>query len=311
MKTNSKSTDRPRSITLFDMSGSSGSVCVWSEAGVIPRRACINAFDCLGCPLYQRLKREVAAGRLINGRVPTDWRLSPHRRFRSAEQMKCRHMLSGRVSFKYCMRHYDCGSCEYNQLVEEETLVDCPKASRQVVVSGFMLAQNYYYHHGHTWARVEYGGRVRLGLDDFASRLLGPFSRIELPVMGTAVQQGDRCCRLVRGDLEAECLCPVDGVVVAVNPVAVKDNPAAERSPFDAGWLIVVEPVRLAGRLRKLLFGQESVAWLEQEARQLAAMVADDNRVQLAATGGKAIRDIYGQVPGLDWRQLQRTFLRT
>jgi hypothetical protein len=103
----------------------------------------------------------------------------------------------------------------------------------------------------------------------------------------------------------------VDGVVVAVNPVAVKDNPSAERSPFDAGWLIVVEPVRLAGRLRKLLFGQESVAWLEEEARQLAAIVAEDNRVQLAATGGKAIRDIYGQVPGLDWRQLQRTFLRT
>jgi len=38
--------------------------------------------------------------------------------------------------------------------------------------SGYLVADDYYYHSGHTWAQPIKGGRVRIGVDDFAGKIL-------------------------------------------------------------------------------------------------------------------------------------------
>jgi len=229
-------------VLAFDMTSH---VCVWSKAGVIKPTRCINAFDCLNCAVYKRMKKVVTEGRLKDGRAPADWRVSDASMLRGPFQMKCRHMLSGRVSYKYCINEYDCDHCAYNQMIEDEVLAGQLSRSRQTVVSGFALAANYYYHIGHAWARVEYGGRVRVGLDDFAARLFGPFDRVDLPKMGFVLRQGQPGFSLVRGNLRAECLCPVEGVVVAVNPRVSGEERLLTSEPYDEGWLMVIEPIKL------------------------------------------------------------------
>lgn len=297
----------PRALA-FDMTSH---VCVWSKAGVIKSTRCINAFDCLNCFIYKRMKKVVAERGLKDGRAPSDWRVSEARMLRGPFEMKCRHMLSGRVSYKYCINEYDCDRCAYNQMIEDEVLVEQLSRSRQTVVSGFALAANYYYHIGHAWARVEYGGRVRVGLDDFASRLFGPFDRVDLPKMGCVLRQGEPGFGLLRGERHAQCLSPVEGVVVALNPTASgKDGPLTSE-PYDEGWLMVIEPVRLLSGLRNLFFEDESRVWLEDEASSLTAMVSEDAGMRLAATGGRALPDIFGRMPELGWERLTKGFLHT
>jgi len=308
MKTTNQTIKTSGRVLAFDMTSHT---CVWSKAGVIKPTRCINAFDCLNCPVYKRMKRAVAEGRLKDGRAPADWRVSEPRLLQIPSQMKCRHMLSGRVSYKYCINDYDCDRCAYNQMVEDEVLAEQLSRSRQTVLSGFALAENYYYHYGHTWARVEYGGRVRVGLDDFASRLFGPFDRVDLPKMGSVLRQGEPGFGLTRGSLQAESLCPLEGVVVAVNPKASEEGGPLTSKPYDEGWLMVIEPVKLLNGLRNLFFEEESRAWLEDEASSLTAMVAEETGMRLAATGGRALPDIFGRLPELGWDRLKRAFLRT
>ncbi len=291
--------------------GMSHHVCVWSKAGVIKPTRCINAFDCLTCPIYQRMKHAVAEGKLKGGRAPADWRVTEARELGVLFKMKCRHMLAGRVSYKYCINDYDCDHCAYNQMIEDEALAETLSHACQTAVSGFALAANYYYHIGHAWARVEYGGRVRVGLDDFASRLFGPFDRVELPKMGFVLRQGEPGFGLVRGDLRAVCLCPVEGLVVALNPKASGQPAILTSEPYDEGWLMVIEPVRLLSRLKNLFFEDESRLWLEDEVSSLTAMVAEDSGMRLAATGGRALTDIFGRMPDLGWGRLTKAFLRT
>lgn len=308
MRNNSISVKHGHKTVVYDMDSD---ICVWSKAGVVRQMRCINAFDCLNCPINRQLKKDVAAGRLKDGRVPTDWRISPVYRPRMADQMKCRHMLSGRVSYKYCIHNYDCDTCAYNQMIEDEILEDFHNPSQQDVVGGFTLAGNYYYNVGHTWARVEYGGRVRAGLDDFCSRLFGPFSRIKMPRIGYAIRQGEACFGLVRGSLQAECLSPVEGVVVAVNPKIENGVELPISQPYDDDWLVVIEPVRLKNGLRNLLFEEEVHSWMEDEVSRLTSMVSDNSSYSLAATGGRAVSDIFGLVPELGWDRLKKAFLHT
>ena len=44
---------------------------------------------------------------------------------------------------------------------------------------------------GHAWARIEPGGQLRAGLDDFARKALGPVDGVELPRPGQSVERGE------------------------------------------------------------------------------------------------------------------------
>jgi glycine cleavage system H lipoate-binding protein len=196
-------------------------------------------------------------------------------------------------------------------MMEESVLCDPLACTGQTLVSGFAVARNYYYHPGHSWARVEYGGRVRIGLDDFASRLFGPLSSFKLPGLGATVGQSEPGFGLVRDELTAECLSPVEGVVVALNPKATDSSKPSMDQPYDEDWLMVIEPVHLRSNLGNLFFEEESLTWMEEETGRLTSMIADQSGHQLAATGGRAIPDIYGQIPELGWDRLKESFLHT
>ena len=49
------------------------------------------------------------------------------------------------------------------------------------MVGGFKVPENLRYHPGHTWALSESPNLVRVGMDDFASKLIGHLERIALP----------------------------------------------------------------------------------------------------------------------------------
>ena len=113
-------------------------------------------------------------------------------------QLKCRHMLSGRVTYKLCGHGYNCVQCPYDQMIEDTAFTPRLSAPACDHASGFDVARDYYYHHRHAWARVEYGGRVRIGVDDFATRMLGPLDAIELPKLGETVQTKSAPSRAAR-----------------------------------------------------------------------------------------------------------------
>ena len=47
-------------------------------------------------------------------------------------------------------------------------------AAEPVWVAGYQLPEELHYHRGHTWARLLSADTVLIGLDDFASKLIGP-----------------------------------------------------------------------------------------------------------------------------------------
>jgi glycine cleavage system H lipoate-binding protein len=281
--------------------------CVWGLAGVVKPMKCMNAFDCLGCAFDQKVQadfkdRERAAARTGGGAgIPRQQLLM--------NQRKCRHMLSGRVTYKLCGHGYNCVKCPYDQMLEDTAVLPRLNAPACDQAAGFDVAREYYYHHGHTWARVEYGGRVRIGVDDFTARLLGPQEAIDMPGLGDTIEQGRPQATLVRKGNKAEPMSPVDGKVLAVNPKVGAKADTANADPYGDGWLMVIQPTNLRKNLKNLLFGTESLAWMDDESARLGSMLNEESGYQLAATGGEVVRDIFGSVPNAKWNRLVEAFL--
>ncbi|MFZ0051510.1 MAG: glycine cleavage system protein H [Desulfobaccales bacterium] len=285
--------------------------CVWMKAGVVNYKICENAFDCTSCAFDKAISRKLA-------QKPTalvSWKevmRQPHL------HKECRHMLTGRVLFKLCSHNFECKDCaydqqlcEYDQLPGEEDL-SAPAAAHLKKIAGFAVADDYYYHQGHSWARIEHGGFARLGVDDFAWRLLGWPTDLSLPKIGTKLRPSEKGWSIKREDHTAEVLSPMSGVVMVTNQNALRQPDLAKKDPYGKGWLVVIDPVSgLRSKTRKLLFEQEAVSWLNTEAKKLDEMVMSAYGVPLAATGGEIVDDIYGNLPDIKWEDLVHTFLHT
>ncbi len=310
MKTKEKQTGKTKVPQIFNLGER---LCLWSQAGVTAPKLCHNAFDCMSCSFDKVMQRKKhygwwAAGLDEPGPDAGLW--SKQRWLRTpASERKCRHMLSGWVSTMYCINAFQCASCPYDQNWDEGGLALPSEQVQGHDVAGFQVADGYYYHGGHTWARVEYGGRVRVGLDDFASRLFGAADGFRLPKLGEAVRGGGLELAFSRQGNLARAACPVEGVVVARNPLALKGGEALAGSPYQQGWLLLLEPARLQRDTLGLWHGESSLEWMEREAQRLSDMINEETGHRLAATGGRAVPDIYGAVPGLKWDRLVHEFL--
>jgi glycine cleavage system H protein len=97
------------------------------------------------------------------------------------------------------------------------------------------------YSADHEWARVE-EGRVRVGITDYAQDALGDVVFVDLPAVGTAVEQGASCSEVESTKSVSEIYAPVTGTIVEING-ELGDNPQRlNDDPYGEGWMFVIEP---------------------------------------------------------------------
>lgn len=136
-----------------------------------------------------------------------------------------------------------------------------------VRLPGMKLPEGYGFHQGHTWVRAVNANTARLGIDDFANKLVGKIDRFELPAVGATVKQGEPIWKILAGGKAIDMLSPIDGQVEAVNDAAAAALPG---DPYDKGWLVQISSSAVGKAMNNLLRGELAKAWSEQAAGSLA-----------------------------------------
>ena len=172
-------------------------------------------------------------------------------------------------------------------------------------VGGFGLAPNASYHIGHTWAAKETRNIVRVGLDDFAARLLGNVDRVELPARGRWLRQGEKGWTVARGNHRFQMLSPIEGEVVDVNQQVLDDPSVIRKDPYGVGWLVAVNSPAADSNLKNLLRGRLAQQWLEDSWETFRGHVSPSTAVHLQ-DGGHAIPDLLSVLPEESWEKVVR-----
>ena len=189
---------------------------------------------------------------------------------------------------------------------------------RSTVVPGlrgwFRVPEGVHFHQGHTWAVPEGGGVFKVGLDDFAQRLVGPPDRLRLPEVGAALEEGERGWSLGVGDRTVDLLSPIRGEVVALNAEAI-DNPAlVSDDPYGSGWLMKVKAPRPDAALKNLLPWRLARAWMEDAADRLSAAMSPPLGAELGRVlqdGGIPVAGLARQIDPEHWDRLAAELLLT
>lgn len=300
----------------FRMVPSNEEKCIWMEAGVIDFKLCNNYYNCHTCGFDKAMKQTAdknAAARALGVAVDSkkagivDWR--ERMKHRQGLERKCRHALTGRAPVRLCPYDYECSSCEFDQMLEDGLELQIPYRLKGIPeIEGYGVPDGHFFHMGHTWARVEAGGRIRIGMDDFSTRIFGKADKFELPLTGEELRTSEVGLAFSRKSNEANVLAPLSGVVAAVNYQAVKDPTLVKEEPYNDGWLMVIEPAELKKDLKELMHGNQTAEWIVAEHYRLLGLVS---QVGLTLADGGSIDDVYGAMPDLEWKKLTTEFLRT
>jgi glycine cleavage system H lipoate-binding protein len=247
--------------------------CIWMEAGVIDYKLCNYYYNCNACPFDKAMKQaaDKNVATRLQGLEPKgkkaniiSWQEKMKKR--PGLQRECRHSLTGRTSFRLCPYEYECSTCEFDQMLEDSWQMQIPaRLTRIPQVDGYGLPEGHFFHMGHAWARIEHGGRIRIGLDDFALRIFGPMDSLDLPLTGEEVKFSEVGLAFKRAGKEAQALSPLSGIIAAVNYQVTKDPTVVKEQPYNDGWLMVLDPTEMKKDLKNLLYGQESTEWLQAE----------------------------------------------
>lgn len=99
---------------------------------------------------------------------------------------------------------------------------------------------NLKYTHDHEWIAVE-GNHGKIGITDHAQEELGDIVYVELPEVGDKIVKGEPFGSVESVKAASDLMAPVSGTVVQVNE-SLDDSPElVNESPYDDGWMIVVE----------------------------------------------------------------------
>lgn len=181
-------------------------------------------------------------------------------------------------------------------------------AAQMTEVFGFRVpTSNYFLHPGHTWVVLENENQVRVGLDDFSQKVMGPAEGLKLPDVGKIYYQDHICMSLIRQGHKAPFLAPVDGVIEAVNPKVLKRPGLIHDDPYQEGWLFMVRPNNFKRNQENLFSGESNAAWIDQESHRLLSLMETTAGVTLP-DGGAIVDDVYGHFPEVGWRPLVQDF---
>ncbi len=290
--------------------------CIWMESGAVTFKLCNNNYQCNTCPFDMAMANRVQKQKdqdidINTPKKPVKEVSLWTEEFRNlpAGERKCRYMLMGEVSYKICPNSFRCGECSFDQMMQEQMSSDHTVSEKDLVLeSGFYLDERISYYRNHMWLKLERSGKYRIGIDDFAGRLLGILEDISLPGLGKKIDVGEFFWSAKHKFGDFEFASPLEGVVDGLNYDIINDPSLLTSDPYGSGWLMMIEPDNIRKITGNIFHSSEARAWMAEESKALNNSIYSSS-VSTMHDGAIATKDISANLEKEEWLALAANHL--
>jgi glycine cleavage system H lipoate-binding protein len=290
--------------------------CIWMDAEVVTYKLCTNHYQCNTCDFDMAMSNRAKKDRIaLQDNKPTigdkkqivEW--MEEFRHLPADQRKCRYMLSSEVSHKICPNSFRCGDCSFDQMMQDRLQPTFAQDMENFdKVAGFYMHESLYYFRNHTWIELERNGKYRIGIDDFARRIIGKVNGIKLPAVGRDLDLEEYAWTIEHKHGDIEFFSPVDGVVESINQEILDDASLVTDQPYTGGWLMTIEPKNIMKSNKNLLKGKDASAWMVEETNLLHKSIHSEAGVTFH-DGAVISNDISSNLTKEKWNEIVKNHL--
>jgi glycine cleavage system H protein len=101
--------------------------------------------------------------------------------------------------------------------------------------------QDLLFSKEHEWVKLD-GDLATIGVTDYAQNALGDIVYVELPKVGTTIEQFGNVGVIESVKAVSDLFTPMSGEVIEINRGLDDDPAAVNRDPYGAGWLLKIRP---------------------------------------------------------------------
>lgn len=149
----------------------------------------------------------------------------------------------------------------------------------------YEIPENYYFTKTHEWLlntpikdEINKQEKYLIGISDYLQTQLGEISIVELmpqSIIGSVITQADQNDPneddLIIPDVTIESAktvinihSPITGIIINANSKVKEDPELLNSSPYEKGWLYVIDPQNINKEIKNLMNGFEYIKFLRQ-----------------------------------------------
>lgn len=136
----------------------------------------------------------------------------------------------------------------------------------------FQIPGGVFISDGHCWANVEEEGTVKVGIDDFAKKLIGKIDSIVLPNLGMTVKKGQSLFTINQGTRSITFKSPVSGKVKELNKFVNEDTESLDVTTYEQNWICEIDADELDVEIPQLKIGKAAVSFYQDDIDKLKEM---------------------------------------
>jgi CheY-like chemotaxis protein len=182
-------------------------------------------------------------------------------------------------------------------------------ASERPRAHEFGLPGGVFISAGHVWTSVSVPGIVRLGMDDFARKMIGRIDGIELPAKGAALKKGERLFGIRQGERVVYFNAPVSGIVQDLNTDLPQHLDLLVHHPYEKGWVCSMKPEHLSQELEQMRIGEKAAMWYQIEIVRLQEMLSSSLGAAAGPSPGPLVEGQLEKVDDSVWTAFEKSFL--
>jgi len=133
----------------------------------------------------------------------------------------------------------------------------------------FQIPGGVFISEGHCWANVNEEGTVKVGLDDFAKKIIGKIDSIGLPNLGMVVKKGQSLFTINQGQKSISFKSPISGKVKELNKFINQELESLNMTPYDINWVCEIDADELDSELPSLKIGKAAVSFYQDDIERL------------------------------------------
>jgi len=118
-------------------------------------------------------------------------------------------------------------------------------------------------------------GIAKVGIDDFANKLIGKIDSIELPNLGMNVKAGQPLFTVKQGNRTISFNSPVTGKVSQINTLLERNLSALSVTPYERNWFCALDAENFDVEIKELQIGKSAVAFFQEDIEHFNTLLKD------------------------------------
>jgi len=148
-------------------------------------------------------------------------------------------------------------------------------ASDDFTKGEFSIPGGVFISKNHTWVSMNQAGIAKIGIDDFAKKLIGRVYSIELPNLGMNVKAGQPLFTIKQGNKSITFNSPITGKVSQINTI-LKDNvDALDVTPYERNWVCALDADNIDNEIKEMNIGKSAVAFFQEEIEKFKNTITE------------------------------------